>query len=205
MFLTLVRSAWVAILIQIVTLFILARKRRKILFILLFALIIPAFFIFTQFPEMEKRMTDLAYQDTPFYYRHIGSGRIGFWEDITVAFWNSPFMEKVVGNGFRSSIFATEIGVGAHNDFIDLLLNNGVLGLGIMLWIIGGLFKIGKKLSRTLENRGLAWIYWSVFWGFITVAFINGIIFYVGAMWYISVFVGLACAELRFYHHRDFR
>jgi hypothetical protein len=204
-FFTFVRSAWVASLTQFFSLFIMGRKGRKTVFFLLLALIIPAFFIFIQSQEVEKRMADLIYQDTPFYYRHIGSGRLGFWEDISITFWDSSFIEKIVGNGFRAGIFATEIGVGGHNDFIDLLYNNGLFGLGLMLWLIGGLFKIGKRLSGGFLNGDLARVYWGVFWGFIIVAFVNGIIFYVGTMWYISAFIGLACARLRICNQRDFR
>jgi hypothetical protein len=199
-FFTFVRSAWIGILVQIWTVIILVGRGRKFRLFMFFLLgmALSAGYVFMYSLDLEKRLADLTYEDTPFYYRHMGSGRIGFWEDILAAFWDAPFEEKIFGLGFRSGIFATEIGVGAHNDFIDILSNNGVFGVGLMIWLIVRLYKAGRRLSHCNLYIDMAWIYWGVFWTFIVVAFINGIIFYVGTMWYISTFIGLAYARLRF-------
>lgn len=69
----------------------------------------------------------------------VTSGRSVFWVDMLDAFWKTDWMHKLFGNGFH--FVYTVRNFWAHNDFIQLLLTFGFLGLVTYLWTICGLFK----------------------------------------------------------------
>ncbi|MFX0195829.1 MAG: O-antigen ligase family protein [Candidatus Hodarchaeota archaeon] len=196
-FSTFARSAWLAISIQIGITFFLWRKQKTIKFLLMLSMIIIAILILMPPRELTQRFSDMSYINDPYNYRKLGSGRVGFWEDNIYAFLNSSLSEKLFGRGFRSSTFVTEIEVGAHNDFVDLLSNNGLVGLALYSWFIIRLFALGKSLSRSPQNDSISHIFWAVFLSFLITALINGMLFYVGAMWYTAGFIGISYAKLR--------
>ena len=67
------------------------------------------------------------------------SGRSIFWVDMLKAFWNTNWMHKLFGNGFHFVYTVREFW--AHNDFIQIVLTFGFLGLFTYLWTIRGMFK----------------------------------------------------------------
>ncbi len=82
------------------------------------------------------------------------SGRSLFWTIDMIAFNNSKFINKILGSGFN---FVYEVNlqnfgndIWAHNDFIGILLNFGLLGLAIYLIMYTKLIlAFGKSLKKS--------------------------------------------------------
>lgn len=72
------------------------------------------------------------------FWGTITNGRTVFWKWDLEAFFDLPFLQQFVGNGFN---FVYEVNgaqmtvIWAHNDFINLLMNFGYLGVIIYLWV----------------------------------------------------------------------
>lgn len=67
------------------------------------------------------------------------SGRSVFWVDMLNAYWNSDNAHRAFGCGFH--FVYTVRNFWAHNDFVQLLLTFGIVGLITYLWTIRGLVK----------------------------------------------------------------
>lgn len=72
------------------------------------------------------------------YWATLTNGRSMFWVDDIKGFWQLPFGKKLIGNG-ANYIYDLNIAgtagrmLWAHNDFINLLCSNGILGLLLYL------------------------------------------------------------------------
>jgi O-antigen ligase len=124
-------------------------------------------------------------------YRGFGtgfSGRFSQWSEAWNAFIKHPFL----GNGFG---YLESIGSpGAHNFFLFLLSENGLLGLIIVGWIFYGIFRFGRSDVRTMM--------W--FSSFLILAMFNDrfvnlnpypFLFYV-FMWIPGQFVSVRCVRI---------
>lgn len=61
-----------------------------------------------------------------------GSGRTEIWGRVFELFRNSSAAELMVGRGFSAA--GACLGIGAHNDFMEILLDYGIIGLSLYLW-----------------------------------------------------------------------
>lgn len=61
-----------------------------------------------------------------------GSGRTEIWRRVFELFRNSSAVELIVGRGFSAA--GASLGIGAHNDFMEILLDYGIVGLMLYLW-----------------------------------------------------------------------
>jgi len=55
---------------------------------------------------------------------------------------------------------ARESGCNAHNNFLDVTVDSGLLGLGIFLWLLITIYKVGFHLFKELDDgyfKGIAW------------------------------------------------
>jgi hypothetical protein len=83
------------------------------------------------------------------YWATLTSGRSMFWIDDLKAFWQLDWWHKFVGNGANFVYEVNEAGgngkIWAHNDLINLLLSNGIIGtclyLVVFLNFTGSLMK----------------------------------------------------------------
>lgn len=82
----------------------------------------------------DSQYTDKSYFD---FWGTITSGRSMFWQWDLEAFFDLPFLQQFVGNGFS---FVYDVNgkhmneIWAHNDIINLLMNFGYIGVYIYLW-----------------------------------------------------------------------
>lgn len=107
-----------------------------------------------------------------------GSGRIVFWQMAVNYFWDGDFAGLLLGNGYAQMCTSMESGYGlrihTHNDFLDMLLVGGMLGIVCLLavWIalIARLRSTG--VSRPGYGAGLA-----ILAGFLAQSALTGQIF----------------------------
>lgn len=114
-------------------------KTKKNFYLLLLPLLILGMFLIVVGGISDKleatQYTDNSYFD---YWGTITSGRTVFWVWDLEAFFDLPFLQQFVGNGFNFvyDVNASNMAaIWAHNDFINLLMNFGYIGVAIYLWI----------------------------------------------------------------------
>lgn len=114
-------------------------------------------------PIMQQRVNVM--QEEAEYFDAIGynaltavtSGRSTFWIIDLTQYWQSPILNRILGNGFNfvryvNSVYYTAE-IWAHNDFINIICCNGVLGLYLYFKTYLDLTKKEKKKSA--KNKRL--------------------------------------------------
>lgn len=108
-------------------------------------------------------------------YGSISSGRNILWEIDVKHFKNSGFMKKILGNGidFPYNLHLKEYGeaIWSHNDFFNILIANGILGLVIYVYSLIYYVVYITKSKGTIDK-----IFVSVF--LVIIAFGNGLYSY---------------------------
>lgn len=88
------------------------------------------------------------------------NGRSNFWVVDLQAYARQPILNQLLGCGYNfiritngANLSAGSNGIWAHNDFLQVLITNGVFGLGIYFYAMGKLFRIflNKKMSLMLR------------------------------------------------------
>ena len=88
------------------------------------------------------------------------SGRTRFWLIDFQAYAELPFINKLIGAGFDYVYNINESSIGmdiwAHNDFIDLLLSVGIIGLAFYIFVLAACLKsvnrvISKRITRIIS------------------------------------------------------
>lgn len=99
------------------------------------------------------------------------SGRSVFWLKDIEAFLQSNFINKIFGHGFdyvqMINRNLTGIAIGAHNDYITLLLGLGLFGTSIYVWILIREIKNSICL-KSLFKKVILFVFWFI------PSFING-------------------------------
>lgn len=85
------------------------------------------------------------------FYKNLFTGRIEVWEQVFNKIMEKPFFGH--GVGFDARMF-TEERLTAHNFYLQIMLENGIVGLVFMLLV---LFGIWKMLCRNLESFAARW------------------------------------------------
>lgn len=86
------------------------------------------------------KLVETQYISNPYYgfWETITNGRTDFWAWDLEAFFDLPFWQQFVGNGFNFvyDVSAAHLnnGLWAHNDVINLLMNFGYIGVVIYFW-----------------------------------------------------------------------
>jgi len=65
---------------------------------------------------------------------------------------------------------ARESGCNAHNNFLDVTVDSGLLGLGVFLWFLMTIYKVGFRIFKKLEDgcfKGIAWGFLGSFTAFL--------------------------------------
>ena len=98
-------------------------------------------------------LDDSQYGD--FWFR-VTSGRSEFWENDLIAWSNVSVIKKVFGAGLD---FTHEVSnLWAHNDFIEILCANGVVGL--FIYVVVMLKSILKEMKRSYMLTFFVFIAW---------------------------------------------
>ena len=199
-FFTFFRTNWIIFIIQILVMVVLKRKQMKAsLFVFVLILVVSGFLGTTQRYAVEERFDDFYYleETNPLVHRRAGSGRYGIWQDNIDAFAEAPLFTKMIGRGMKGSIIVS--GREAHNDFIGVLSNNGIIGLIIYLWFLYTLFNTGRQLSKTATSpyhQNIASIFWIVFISWLARAILTGTILNPNGMWYVAAVIGITNTAL---------
>ena len=88
-----------------------------------------------------------------------GSGREERYENTIERYMTLPFPNKIIGigfdgvrNKFNTNDSDIENGASAHNDFLEMLCDFGVIGLLLYLVVVINLLRMVKKCKRISEN-----------------------------------------------------
>lgn len=120
------------------------KKRSKIIAFLIIAILISGYYI-----------TDYISNSDYFSYRLNNtlegnmSGRDEIYGGIWDAYFSSGFFHMLMGSGADSSIYYT--GLLAHNDWLEILINQGLFGIVIFLCYNISLFKTWRKYSKNTD------------------------------------------------------
>lgn len=84
-------------------------------------------------------------------------GRLMIWKAVETHFLNAPFVEKLVGLGmgsfstihFNFFIFAQKGASGAHNNFLQALIETGIIGVIIFIFLFYSICRALLRLSKT--------------------------------------------------------
>jgi putative inorganic carbon (HCO3(-)) transporter len=76
--------------------------------------------------------------------------RIDLWNDAMVAIKQNP----VVGRGFDTYEFLGRLGRfrDTHNYYLKMLFETGLVGLGLLIWLLARMWRLGYSLFRDAEN-----------------------------------------------------
>ncbi|HHX70061.1 MAG TPA: O-antigen ligase family protein [Gallicola sp.] len=142
----------------IITHFMLKKKFSvgKIVIFLVFLLSIAFFFFYIQGNEKYIRLTD--------YESYVDNVRLQIWS-TGIELFNE---NKVIGNGFNSASNYTKsrIGFYTHNNFLDILIEQGVMGILLHILLFRNMLKVSLKNKIYILVLILAF--------FIPLFFING-------------------------------
>ena len=99
------------------------------------------------------------------------SGRLEFWAADINAFLNSNIIHKIFGHGFEYVQIInkelTSVAIGAHNDYITLLLGLGLFGMLIYVSVLINEFK-STFMLKSIIKVAMLFVFWFV------PSFING-------------------------------
>jgi len=196
-FLTFVRSAWIGLLVQII---LLSPKNQKKSFryLRMMILMLIVILVFTELRNIEQRWSDVEYMWTPGMTRAAGSGRIWIWHEYAKVFLKSPLNTKVFGYGL-GTIGQIGVPLGGHNDFIDLIISTGTLGVGLYIFFllkIKKLINILKEQSNSSMKTDIAQMLRMIFYSYLVIAIVNGNIYNLSSMWYIGGALGIGYSLL---------
>jgi O-antigen ligase len=124
------------------------KKRIKGYFFILIALFLLSYFVYDLYVNNEY----LVYRMT--LISEGGSGRDVIYTNIFNAWWSSDnFLNLLFGFGFSASLELSGTGHFAHNDWLELLSNYGLLGVITYLALIVSVFKYALKPNIKIDNR----------------------------------------------------
>jgi hypothetical protein len=120
-----------------------------------------------------------------------GSGRIEIYSAMLNRYANFSMLQKVFGGGYAATLLMTvNRGFSPHNDYLNILVAGGLVGLSLYLWITVSLWNQIKRESH-LWSSGLPLIVaGSAIAAYLVASMTNGIWDYVAVMTYFSFLVG---------------
>ena len=81
-----------------------------------------------------------------------GSGRLDIYKAVFSAFNNSNILHKLLGYGYNGVFNCRIIGTSAHNDFLEILFDYGMIGFLLYLLILGNYIVGGFRLLKSRNN-----------------------------------------------------
>lgn len=155
-------------------LFYLKGKRVSLSAIITVALIVfVSYFVITR---VSSSTDDLLFNRMSAMQEDEGSGRIDVWRETVSSLGQSSIRQLMVGHGYDAVRKATSEGLSAHNDFLEVLFDFGIVGSVFYLAMVTSLIRFGIYLSRKKSLYTPA--YWASFWIFITMSLFSHIVIY---------------------------
>jgi putative inorganic carbon (HCO3(-)) transporter len=101
-------------------------------------------------PNAVRQRVDMTYSERKQELDHSSETRVTLWEDAMQLFDANP----VVGTGFGTYAHLHRVGnyEDTHNFFLKVLVETGVLGLLLFLWLLAKLFRAAYRFSRTARD-----------------------------------------------------
>jgi O-antigen ligase len=121
----------------------LAKKRWMLIALLAFA-----FTWTTLVPNAVRERVTMTYETGSL--DHSSETRITLWEDAMQVFDSNVIM----GSGFNTYAYMHRVGnyEDTHNFFLKVLVETGVLGLALFLWLLAKTFRVGMHLSKLAKD-----------------------------------------------------
>lgn len=92
-----------------------------------------------------------------------GSGRTSLWPVVLDHIEQREFGQQLFGEGPLAAVALTSesllngsAGLGAHNDWLDVLMAAGLVGASLHLWFFVNVFTLAKRLRRVNPQMGIA-------------------------------------------------
>jgi len=142
LYLTATRAAWIGLTVAIAFFIslILKTKRQKIIFLILFTLCFMLFAYLTRPVWLRKQEHPLIWRDTinMFTKNPFGVG-LGVYH---------LYFPKYISDGLKSIFPQTRFIINdAHNEYLQILAETGILGFILFFWIIFSFYRYGIKVS----------------------------------------------------------
>jgi len=153
-----VRGVWLGIIGGLIFMGIL-RSKKMLLFVLIGILVCSMSLALFPSSRFTRRVMETFKSERP-----IGD-RLYFWEG-SLRIVNDYPITGVGWKGFRKVYPKYKPAEGrqlvsfAHNNFIDVAVQSGFLGLGIFLWLLVTIYKVGFHIFKELEDgyfKGISW------------------------------------------------
>ena len=134
-------------------LFYLNTKKKMHFYLLLIPMLVCIFLLIKVSPVGGK-IVDTYSEGHSGFLATVTSGRSKFWVYDIQAFLNLSFMQQFVGNGFdfvyNVNLATVNKAFWAHNDFINILMNFGYIGLVLYFYV---LFKYSNALIKKQKMK----------------------------------------------------
>jgi O-antigen ligase len=162
------RGVWLGLIGGLIFMAILRSK--KLLFLVVTGIIIGSLFlVFLPSSKFAQRVNRTFKSGRP-----VGD-RIYFWEGSLRIIRDYP-ITGLGWEGFRlvypkyKPAKGRQLVCHAHNNFIDMAVDSGLLGLGIFIWLLVTIYKVGFHVFKKLEDgyfKGIAWGFLGSFTAFL--------------------------------------
>ena len=123
-----------------------------------------------------------------------GSGRFDIYHAVIEAFNNSGIINKVLGHGYNGVFNYGVTFTSAHNDFLEVLYDNGLIGLTLYLCFIGGVILTAIKLLKNRMETSFAVL--SALMVFICMSITSHLVIYPTYFIYIVIIIMIGQSEL---------
>lgn len=140
------RGSLVGLALSFVILFLVSRTHHKIIKLVVASMIIIAIFyllVLVLPSSVTQRFSIESVLETG------GSGRFEIWADAFILFKEAPLLNKLFGFGWSSFPYIMKSSfhwfVAAHNDYIEVLVELGVLGFALYVVMLLTFFNIARK------------------------------------------------------------
>lgn len=194
------RNAWISIYIGFIIYAIL--KQRKML-ILLFVVVPLMFFL----PPVQDRMLTVIKDEGGGDYHGVNSftWRMQLWQSSFAKIAERPLQGYGLDTfKYMSGQFSSNKKMGAHNTYIELLFETGIIGLLSFLALFISPLIVFFRNMRQSENRPEAQV-WAVMIGYVIsyllICSADNLLFYLVFNWYVWFFLGLMLVA----SHRKFQ
>lgn len=151
--------------LTIIALFFYSKNKKQ--FITFVAIGIVMMIIVIGKSSMIDKIKSASYNKNSYmdFWGTLSSGRSVFWEADLNAMKSQPLFNKIFGKGFNYVYQVNLVAVGraiyAHNDFINLYLNFGMLGVVEYIYACHMLFsRISKNRKIPFVLKSLVWFVW---------------------------------------------
>lgn len=123
-----------------------------------------------------------------------GSGRIDIYKAVIASFKESGFLNKLFGHGFNGVFLSGITCTSAHNDFLEVLYDFGIIGEIFYLCLVVGMISTASKLLKRRAKTSLAVV--SAIMVFICMSTTSHLIIYPTYFIYIILFIMMGQSEL---------